>query len=160
MKALIILLFTIMVNISFGQALVLKGSWNIMVDPEFIKNAGLNYDPNLKLESTPNQTVLSVENNISKVYNGSWHIDVQKINNNWPSQLTLEIRRSNSGKSNNFDNLIGGSIYQNLGNSPQFFFQGKGIVTDINLQYNLKGLSVLIPVDTYTTQILFTLIED
>jgi hypothetical protein len=162
MKKLLIAFFIIGFNSAIAQSITVKGSWYVKIDPNLIANAGLDYDPNLRIQSLPNQTIFNLENTnpLSKPYAGSWRIDVQKVDSYWPSELKIAIQRTSLGKSTNFESIIGGSVFQTLGPNPETFFHGKGLVSTIAIQYSLSGLSVLIPVDTYATSIVFTLIEE
>jgi hypothetical protein len=162
MKKIAIIFFFLSFSQAFGQSIFVKGAWYVKIDPNLITNAGLDYDPNLRIESLANQTVFNLENNftLNKVYSAAWRIDVQKIDSNWPSELRLAIQRTSAGKSPNLESITGGTVYQYLNSSPQTLFQGKGIVAEVALKYAITGLSVLIPVDTYSTSVVFTLIEE
>jgi hypothetical protein len=81
MKKLLIAFFIIGFNSALAQSLTVKGSWYVKIDPNLIANAGLDYDPNLRIQSLPNQTIFNLENTnpLSKPYAGSWRVDVQKV---------------------------------------------------------------------------------
>jgi hypothetical protein len=162
MKKLIVLFFLMCCKTTFSQAISIKGSWFAKVDPNLITNAGLDYDSNLRILSLPNQSIFTLENNnpLNKTYSSSWRLDVQMIDSFWPSSLRIAIQRTSAGKSTGVENILGGTVFQNLGPNPETFIHGKGLVSDVALQYTLSGLSVLIPVDTYSTNIVFTLIEE
>jgi hypothetical protein len=162
MKKLILLFFMCSFKIAMGQSISIKGSWYVKIDPNLIPNAGLDYDPNLRIQSLPNQTIFNLENTnlLSKPYAGTWRVDVQKVDSNWPAELKIGLQRTSSGKSPNLESIKGGTFFQNLSSNPETFIYGKGLVSDVYFQYSLSGLSVLIPVDTYATSVVFTLIEE
>ncbi len=89
--------------------------------------------------------------------NKRWYLTVSKTDINWPSSVSIYVRRTSGGSGNGY--VWGGSYYTCIRNMPQSFLIGSGSLNNINLQYKLKGLSLSIPSNTYYTDIVYTLYE-
>jgi hypothetical protein len=89
--------------------------------------------------------------------NKRWYVTVSKSDINWPSDVSIYVRRTSGGSGNGY--IWGGTNYTCVRNMPQYFFMGSGSLNNINLQYKLKGLSLSIPSNTYYTDIVYTLYE-
>jgi hypothetical protein len=146
---------------SFSQFINPVGNWYPIINSNAVTEAGLNYGSNYAIESASNQTNLSLSlgGGVINVWFNNWRVDIRKEDINWNPSLQLQVRRTTNGAGTIFSSISGGANYQNIQNNSQSFFQGVGAFNNINIQYRLSGFSVLIPVDTYSTNIIYTLID-
>lgn len=102
----------------------------------------------------------------NKIWN--WAVDVHKEDVNWHTDLLIDVRRTGNGQCNQTTySVSGGTSYMNItGTDSQFFFGqvsgylgwfGSFTVSDIPLQYRLRGVSATVPAQTYTTTIYYTI---
>lgn len=134
-------------------SVTVTGNWNAeAITP--ITEAGLDYTSNIT--SASNQSLLD----ISSQSNDPYTVTIQKQDTDWNSDLTVWVRRTGIGTGGN--SISGGLNYVQLSTSAQFFFDGsiaqraEPAVTGIPIQYEIRGLSVLIPIKSYTTTIIYT----
>jgi hypothetical protein len=146
---------------SFGQYINTSGAWYPSVASNLITDAGLNYSSSLKVQSPSNQTLisLSLEGGIFNVLFNNWQVDVSRYDTKWNPNLNLEVRRTSNGSGTIFGSISGGTIFQEVTPNSKSFFNGVGNYSGIGIQYQISGLSVLIPADTYSTTVMFTLID-
>ncbi|SOE22181.1 hypothetical protein SAMN06298216_2631 [Spirosomataceae bacterium TFI 002] len=144
-----------------SQVLSSTGSWSPTIASGQISEAGLDYPSTYALQSSANQTLINLQRSGSffDVYFGNWRVDVRKSDINWDSRLKLEIRRSGNGNGSFFSSINGGGGYQQLNNNIVNFFNGSGFYSNIPIQYRISGFSVLIPVEEYRAEVVFTLID-
>ena len=158
-RLFVILIF--LVKVGLAQSISVSGSWNPVINTNVLTEAGTDYPSSYVLESASNQS------NISLTLGGSffntlfntWRVDVQKSDIFWDSRLIVEIRRTSNGAGSLFSSISGGTVYQPVKQNAQTFFQGDGTFNNIGIQYKISGMSILIPVNTYSTSIFFTLID-
>jgi hypothetical protein len=86
-----------------------------------------------------------------------WRVDVRKIDINWHSDFRLYIRRTTTGFGIGW--VAGGASYQEITDTYQTFFWGRGNRWNIRAQEGLTGVSVQVPSDTYTTTVYYTVVQ-
>jgi len=127
--------------------------WSVIVPSSTISEAGNDYANNFKYTSQPNQTSLMITVPIGS----SWVVKVDKDNVKWNSLLELYVVRSPSF----LPTVIGGSSFQLITDMPNVFFRGIGLIPrPIPIQYEIRGFSVLIPADTYSTTVYYTISDN
>jgi hypothetical protein len=159
--------YIILLNLIFGfhskaQYLQALGSWNPVISANVITEAGNDYPSNYQIESTNNQTLINLSRGggLFSAYFSAWEVRVSKIDIKWHNNLKLDIIRTGPGSGTIFSSITDGNInYQEVSSNPTLFFRGTGIFSNIPIKYRLRGFSVLIPVDTYSTSVIYTLIE-
>ena len=160
-KHILIILFFITKQ-GVSQYLNTSGSWYPNVASSVIAEAGLNYNATYKVQSQSNQTLLSLSLGggfFNSLFNG-WKVDVSRSDIHWNSNLRLDIKRTSNGTGSIFSSISGGTVDQQVLTTNSTFFNGIGNFSNINIQYQISGFSVLIPVDTYSTTVIFTLIDN
>jgi hypothetical protein len=135
-----------------GTKIAVSGSWLETVDQTDL-NGGPGSDFVSSLESASDQ----VTTEISGAGNRSWRVDVKKTNGNWHTSLFLDVRRTSDGSGSG--SISGGTAYQEVDDTDQAFFSGDRSRSAINLQLRLRGISVQVPCDTYTTTIYYTVVD-
>lgn len=151
--SIILLLSTICVE---AQSINAIGSWSVSVPSNTISEAGNDY--NINLTSVTNQTMIEI--NVPST-TANWRVDVDKQDSFWNNSLSLWIRKTGDGIG-----ILGSSIspigtipFFRLANMGQPFITGVKNYVGIPVQYEIRGLSVLIPASTYNTTVVYTIIE-
>lgn len=154
MKNLTILIaFLVISNMAVSQNIDISvtGNWAKIIAASDINEAGNDYPTSYA--SNTNQTLLSINpNSQGKLVN----VYVTRSDNNWHNDLTLRVRHTSTGNNNSVN---GGSLYETITNgqtSVTPFFNFTRAVTNMALQYEITGISVLLPVDIYSTTITYT----
>lgn len=141
--------------------ITVTGSWSLTIGSSDLQG-GAGSDLNSTYQSATNQVSI----NIDKVVNGNfwdwfvnynWRVDVEKQDTNWDSRLQLWVHRSGNGFG--FGSISGGTNYQQVTNSTTSFFSGSRRRFWITIQYELRNVSVQVPVDTYSTLVIYTVTE-
>lgn len=128
-------------------------TWSVPVLSSTISKAGKNYEHSET--SSASHTLLKV----SAVVVWSVHVH-QSVTSNWDPSLKLSVQRTGSGTGVAI--LSGGTSYIQLSGTSQPFFSGlltlfSGNRDNIPIQYQISGLSVALPVKTYTTTVTYTI---
>ena len=92
--------------------------------------------------------------------NSYWTVAVSKRDIDWDNRVKIYVCRSSSGNANGKKRVWGGTYFQRVRNLPCYFFSGYEKVNNIDIQYQLRGLSSSIESKTYYTEIVYTLYED
>lgn len=148
-----------------GQSIRVNGSWTPSVSATAITEAGNDYGSSYVVESLPNQTLVDLQRGGSffQIYLSNWRVDISRNDINWDNSLQLEARRTGNGNGTGWwifaPSISNGTAYQAVQPANSSFFTGNGIYRNIPIQYRIRGLSVLIPVDTYSTEVVYTLLE-
>ncbi|KAA0992840.1 hypothetical protein [Dyadobacter aurulentus] len=138
----------------FGQSISINSgnTWTLPSPSVLVTTAGKNYE---HIETSPtSQTLIRVTSLLL------WSVSVQMTNtSNWDPSLKLFVRRTGDGTGSA---ILGGSNnYIQLTTANQAFFWGLlslGFNRDnVPVQYKIEGLSVTLPVKTYTTTIQYTI---
>jgi hypothetical protein len=138
-----------------AQTINATGSWSVSVPSNTISEPGNDYD--MSLTSMANQTMLD----ITMATTISWRVDVHKQDSFWNAFLTLWIHKTGDGMGTSESSIlpIGLTPYLQVSNLGQLFFAGTSNHANIPIQYEIRGLSVLIPASTYETVIIYTITE-
>ncbi len=137
-------------NLLISQVITATGNWSVHISAMSLPEAGTNF--NSTYTSSAGQTFIDIDDR-NKKYN--WRIDVRKSDLNWNSNLLLYIRRTGNGVTK-AGAPLGGTNFQLLTNTNQYFFHGTRDNFLIPLQYQLTGVSVTLPAQNYSTNIIFT----
>lgn len=139
-----------------AQSINAIGNWSVSVPSNTISAAGNDY--NINLTSMINQTVLDITVSTTST---SWRVNVNKQDSFWDNLLTFWIHKTGDGVGALGSSIlpIGYTPYQQVNNLEQLFFEGAKNYVNIPIQYEIRGLSVLIPASTYNTTIVYTITE-
>lgn len=140
----------------YSQGISSSGDWTFSVPANTITEAGSNYT--LVPVSSLNQTLI----NLSRLKGSStFQVLVNKVDSDWNNLLDLQVQRTGTGNGGSGGTISGGENYISITNSPQVFFSGfnfsSNVRNNIPIQYKLNGISVLLPVKTYTTTVVYTI---
>ena len=130
------------------------GSWSRTIDASDLVS-GAGSDLVGIYESAVNATVLTILNTTGNTDN--WRIDVRRSDSTWHGNFNLYIQRTSDGTGGG--SISGGLSYIAIGTTDSQFFSGAGDRSSVNLQYKLTGMSVSIPPNTYSTTVVFTVVD-
>lgn len=162
MRLISIFFLVIFIETASAQSITVSGSWNPTISSNVITEAGNDYASGYAIESAANQSSinLTLGGGFFNILFNSWRVDVQRSDILWHSSLILETRRTSNGAGSLFSSIAGGTAYQRVNNNSPSFFEGTGSFNNINIQYRISGMSILTPVNTYSTSVIFTLIDN
>ena len=86
----------------------------------------------------------------------AWRIDIRKVDSNWNNNLHPYVMRTSDGTGGS---VSGGASYQEVTDINTSFFSGSGDVTGIKVQLRLTGVSVQIPLSSYSAVIYYTVVD-
>lgn len=153
-KAVVFLLAAFLAwHLAQAATITISGSWSRVIGAGDVQGGpGGNLAPTYA--SSANQVRMNVMNPPAR----SWRVDVCRIDTLWHPDFVLSIRRTNNGLNGN-GQVFGGTNYLQITTTNQTFVTGRGTRRIITLQEQLGGVSVSIPVGTYTTTIQFTAVD-
>lgn len=137
---------------SQASSLTGYGTWDLTVGTaDLTAGAGTN------LTSTYQSGASQLSLDVTGTSGGNWEVDVQRTDVSWPSGLTLSIVRTGDGSP--LGTIGGGLSYQEATPTSTAFFNGTNDDTGIPLQLELSGVSVAIPPGSYSTTLVFTVVD-
>lgn len=150
---LLYFLFMTFSSDALAQNLRLSGAWKVSHN-NFQIEAGDDIPGTIR--SDADQISLSVNGNVNK---SNWVIRVHMEEyNTWNNNLELWVRRTGNGVGSG--SVYGGNTFQRIARMETDFFSGQRVVNNIDVQYELRGATVLIPASNYQATIFYTLYED
>lgn len=150
---LILLLFLLLVK---AEAIDISttGGWTQTINASnLVSGAGSNLTDTY--ESVTTATLLTISNTIDK--NDNWRVDVKRTDSTWHGNFTLSVKRTTNGVGPG--SVSGGLSYIAIQTTDSQFFSGAGNKNNINLQYQLTGMSVSVAPQTYSTTITYTVVD-
>jgi hypothetical protein len=140
-------------NLAQAANITIAGSWSRVI------GAGdLLGGPGSNLGATYTSATNQVTMGVTTGANMNWRVDVRRIDTIWHANFVLSIRRTNNGTAGN-GTVAGGTTYLQITTTSRTFVTGRNNRTGITLQEQLGGVSVSIPVATYTTTIQYTVVD-
>ena len=138
-----------------GAAPTISGTWNHSLLSSDIIEAGNDFGGTY--ESASNQLIFDRNTTYRHLLN--WNVTVNKSDINWNPNIILWIRRTGDGNPISGATINGGTNYQQVVNSEVLFFNGYRETNSVPIQLKVSGISVTIPIDTYYTNLIFTITE-
>lgn len=155
MKKYLVYLALFLTTSCFSQSISITGNtWTVASPSSQVTLSGKNYEANEV--SAANQTLISMA---AVVLSG---ISVRQITgSNWDPALEIWVKRTGNGIGLTIP--VGGEIAQKVTTTNTPFFSVlltvlAGTKSGIPIQYEIRGLSVLLPVKTYTTTVQYTIV--
>lgn len=152
-RHIVLLLLFLLISsygICWAVSITVTGSWAETIDALDLQ-AGAGSDLIDTYESASNTVAIDI------IAPTNWRVDVKKSDTNWPANFQLYVRRTSDGSGSG--SISGGTSYQEITDTDQSFFNGTLDRSNITGQLKLTGVSVQIPVDTYTTTVYYTVVE-
>jgi hypothetical protein len=134
-----------------AQTITVTGQWDLTINSTNLQ-AGPGSNLVATYQSAANQVIANIN---PRSFGKTWLVQVHKTDILWNSNLHLDIRRQA------YSNLVGGLTYFEITNIDQDFFWSdtrKG-TNGVQIQFQLRGVSVDIPVNNYSTTVYYTLID-
>ncbi|MGR3812151.1 hypothetical protein [Jiulongibacter sp. NS-SX5] len=159
MRWLACTILTFMISMGLkAQTITASPGWTYTLSSSDISEAGNDY--NVNIESAANQTLVDAVTN--SFYSATIRVAVEKIDNNWSNQLILSARRTGNGSGGWFSGVSGGLNYIQLSSTPQLLYTCttgyfSGGYFDVPIQYRVQGLSLLVPAQSYSTTVRYTI---
>jgi len=161
---LIIGILTSFTQIGVGYAqldITVSGRWRLTIDDTDMLG-GAGSDLNSTYESDPDEVTVRIRNrDVKPSEYWAWHVDIHRIDGNWPSGFHLDIRRTGDGVGDG--TITGLGAYEEIDDnpaSPYPSFSGTYDRRLIPMQFRLRDVSLQVPPDDYDTSVVYTLVED
>jgi hypothetical protein len=131
------------------------GGWNENVNAsDLVSGVGSNLVDTY--ESTTNATNVNISNCMGDSDN--WRVDVRRVDEGgWYGGFALYVKRTSDGTGNGF--VSDGFDYIEITSTDTPFFTGAGDRSNINIQYQLTGMSINVSPNNYHTTIMFTVVD-
>ena len=134
------------------QDITITGSWSLVIDASDLQSGpGSDLEP--QYASADDQIIVDIIHT-----NRRWSVTVHGVVNHWHNDLSVYLRRRSDGSGPGW--ISGGTCWQKVSLTPQYFFQGNKRRTDIDVQCGLDGVSIQVPPDTYSGSIIYTVVEN
>lgn len=165
MKVLLLFLIFFATNVFLvrsqvtGFDVLSLGVWSNVITSTEVSLIGDDYNKT-DINSVLNENILSVETTSPL---DMWRITIKRRDTKWDNLIKLKIRLVNMGLGNGCNVLSqNGTFFEELNLIDKLFLTGQGNCTNIEVQLQIPASSktLLIPVDTYNTQIVYTIIDD
>ena len=166
MKIYITIIFVTLAVLARAQQLGISVGGVVGFSPNdfTIREAGFDFPSDIECESPLFLTVGSNDEWDKKTNpNRKWRIEVRKEDMNWNDAITLEIIRTGDGywqQNNNSSHIENGTNYQVVNQLSNYFFEGKGLISDIPIQFRLSGFSIVNGANDYETNVVLTIYDN
>lgn len=135
-------------GVCWAIGITATGSWSQTIDASNL-TGGAGTDLNSTYQSASNAVVIDI------IGAGStWGVAVKKITSNWHSSLHLSVKRTSDGTG--VGTISGGTSYQEVTDIDQSFFSGNRSRANVNVQFQLTGVSIQVPPGVYTATVYYT----
>ena len=151
---IILLILTSKVLTTAQSVAVIGSSWSNSVAANSVSQAGVDHSTTT-LTSLSNQSLLDVTGVNAST---SWTVSVQTQFSDFSNGLSLWLRKTGDGSSIELGNSFSGTPnFIQLSNLGQYLCNGVKNRNSIPIQYEIRGISVLVPARTYGATVLFTI---
>lgn len=106
-------------------------------------------------ESAPDEVSVGISKTVDPP--ATWQVDIRRTDSNWDTGVRLYARRTADGTGTG--SITGGTVYQEISDVDQYFFSGSGDRSKIEIQYRVEGVSLALGLDTYLTDISYTVTQ-
>ncbi len=136
-------------------SITVTGSWSVTIDAADLQS-GAGSDLTGTYESATDQIDIDITGTAGP--GDTWRVDVSKSDTNWHANFLLYVQRTSDGTGSP-SHISGGTTYQEVTDTDQSFFNGERDKSNIDVQLKLEGVSILVPDDTYTTTVTYTVVD-
>lgn len=151
---LMVALVSLMANeVKCQLSITATGSWSKTLTSADVPDAGT--DITGTHTSASNQVLIDVE--WPQKSNYRYRVTVRKSDVSWNASLLLYVKRTGNGTGQR--TISGGTSYILLSSTNQTFFTGNRDRFNVPIQFQITGVSVLIPAQTYSTTVIYTVTE-
>lgn len=128
------------------------GLMRIVNASNLVAGAGSNLLPTLDDAAATNLSIINTSGSIDH-----WRIDVRRSDATWHNALSLYVRRISDGSGSG--TVTGGLSPVEISGTDVQFFSGEGDRNGLFLSYQLTGMSVAVSPNTYSTTVIFTVVD-
>lgn len=131
------------------------GGWSETInEADLVSGAGSDlFD---SYESATDASVIDITNAVDKKDN--WRVDVRRVDGGgWHGDFTVYVKRTSNG--NGQGSVSGGLSYIEITTTDTEFFSGAGNLWNIDVQYQLTGMSIYVLPNNYSTTVVFTVVD-
>ncbi len=150
----LLLVLWLLPSSGYAQYISIWQTGNSNIKIKNITEAGKGYPNNYKTQKLKSNMTISF-NNASKNQNQKWQVLISKNDGFWHDDLEIWIK----GKKKNGVNS-GFNQFKQIKDYDIDFIGGKGKVSSIKLEYEIRNISVTIPAESYSTELVLTVIEE
>ena len=152
---------------AWAISIKVKGSWCVTIDESDLRG-GPGSDLKSTYESTGKKIHIDIKHtkkHKKKHKKVAWAVDVERVDTKWDPSIRLDVKRTTDGKGHGKEHGKGhgmisdGKSWQEVTDTPQRFFTGTHDRKKIGLRYRIRGVSIKIPADRYTTTVYYTVFE-
>ena len=147
----IALLFCIVQAAVFAITLTVTGDWSETINVNDLQG-GPGTDLISTYESASDEVVIDIDQTSS-----TWRVEHKRTDSTWHANFTLSEKRTSDGSGGG--SISGGTSYTEITETDAQFFTGSQARSVVNVQLQLEGVSIQIPLDTYSTTVTYTVIE-
>jgi len=137
-----------------GIDIAVSGTWTLTSGPSDLA-AGAGSDLPPSSESSVDQAAITISNTAGDADN--WRVDARRSDTTWNGNLVLWVKRTADGVGGG--SITGGTAYQEVSTTDASFFSGSGDRNGITLQLKLSGVSIQVPPNTYSTSVVYTVVD-
>lgn len=132
------------------------GGWSETVDQlDLVSGAGSQLVDTY--ESATNATSIDITNTLDK--HDAWRVDVRRVDGGgWLGDFTLYIKRTSDGNGQG-SVISGGLSYIEITTTDSEFYSGEGALWNVDVQYQLTGMSISVVPTNYSTTIILTVVD-
>jgi hypothetical protein len=132
------------------------GGWSETVDQlDLVSGAGSQLVDTY--ESATDATSIDITNTLDK--RDAWRVDVRRVDGGgWHGDYTLYAKRTSNGNGQG-DIISGGLSYVEIMTTDREFYSGEGALWNVDVQYQLTGMSINVLPANYSTTVIFTVID-
>ena len=159
MKNLIFICFLAISNCLFGQPAVTISVQGVVSWDKDFKDSNLNLteagnDYVGTYESDPNATSINIDAANQTI---DYRVVIHKVDFDvWPTSLDLQIKWIKTNGNGSRNGLVS---YTSILPTDQVFYETKGKSNTDKIQFQIKGISVLLPAKLYQTTVVFTVMQ-
>lgn len=154
-----IILFLVLFQLFPAPKLTIRvnGKWTITLKVADLVSSAGGSDFAGVLESAVNEISVTISKTTDPIAS-PWRLDISRVDTTWDPSLVLYARRTGDGTGDGTIN--GGTVYQEITNTDQIFFDGTGDRSSIDIQLKLSGVSANnLMVTTYAATVYYTVTE-
>lgn len=134
-------------------SITVTGSWSLTIDETDLQ-AGAGSDLVAQYPSASNQVIVDITQT-----NRPWTVTIRGTVTNWHSDMRVWVRRTGDGNGHPLGSIQGGTSWQQVTLTDQYFFEGTRRRINVPIQLGVNGVSLQIPPDTYSSTIIYTVTE-
>ncbi len=149
-----------------GQHIIVQidGDINLNGSSLLISEAGEDFSSIIE-NNTPVYMAVLYDDQLGNKLNPNqrWNVSIHKQNMEWNENLNLQVRRTGDGiKYGGGGNtqIQNGQNYQQITNTPNYFFQARGQIIQIPLAFKISGVSVIMGACDLETSLVFTVYDN